>query len=81
MAQEGDQDARAAAELAEWQKVLKDFSRANRSLKTSVKGYTVDDVQVYDVRSGNCNVLLNQIRAKLDNYAEVIDTALDETMF
>ena len=69
----------AAAELKTWQDALKGLARNARSLKTAIQGYGPDDVELYDVTSGNCNVLMNQVRAKLSDYTEWIDGLLDDT--
>ena len=68
----------AAAELKTWQDALKGLARNARSIKTAIQGYGPDDVELYDVTSGNCNVLMNQVRAKLSDYTEWIDGLLDD---
>ena len=66
------------AEENEFKEARKQLIRMIRSVQTAVDNFGKDDVQEYDVSSGNLNTLLSQIRTKLDAFSLRADDLLDD---
>lgn len=68
----------AEAEKTAFESAKKGLVRIIRGVHTAVNGYTKDDVDQYDVKSGIVGANLSRIRSKLEEFTEVIDGVIDD---